>query len=338
MGIIANRGPMTAMRDVSPTLCMQALFGGPFSQIGWLFFGFGLIFFWVFVLQSEAVTWWKFTGQLATAPGIVTGMRDTRAYEGGSDNERGMPIYAIDYTFTPPGSDRPVNGTSYILGAGTASGMQVTVEYRPGHPQTSRIQGMRSAVFDWPIIFVTIFPAVGFALMIGRLLKGWRAINMMKYGLPAMGTLVSVETTGVEVNDRPVYRMNFRFTAANGQQYTAKLKTANPERAWLSLYHPPQLSGVAAKFAERLGVDPVTQTMPPMEIAGDHPAEQQEMILYHPSDPSIAFVPAEFGPQIRVDAQGNIQGDNPAVGFKTAILPALVIIGHGWYILFHLLR
>ncbi len=59
----------------------------------------------------------------------------------------------------------------------------------------------------------------------------------------------------------------------------------------------------------------------------------QETVLYDPANPALAFVPAEFGPQIRVDAQGNIIGDPPATGYAATIIPLLTIVGHGWYLI-----
>src|ERR1043166_3390679 len=87
-------------REVSPLVRSQVLFGGFLNQFGWFFFGFGLIFFWVFALNSDLTSFYYFHGDLETVEGLVFDSHDTGFSVGGSKHRRGTPIYANYYSFT----------------------------------------------------------------------------------------------------------------------------------------------------------------------------------------------------------------------------------------------
>jgi hypothetical protein len=291
---------------IPPTLWFQALFGGVGSQLGWIFFGFGLIFVWGFMLHSEVVTFAKFHGPMQHAQGAVI-----RSHKTGAE-ENDTPIYAITYEFTPANSSERISGISYTTGEDLSAGTTVTVEYKANNPQISRIQGMRTAEFGSFVLIALLFPLIGLIFIIGRIRYGLRAIAMMMNGQPAVSSLVSLAETNVKENKRRVYRATFRFTALDGKTYSATVNTTNPEDAWWS-------------FRDGAPTD------------APRPDAPQEIVLYHPADPAASFIPAAFGPNIQVDEQGNITGDNPLAGVAATIIPLLVIGGHLWYIM-HFLK
>src|SRR5439155_19469836 len=124
---------------------LRVLFGGPFSQFGWFFLGFGMIFFWLFVCWADLTSWQRFRGPLATAEGVVIASSDTHASEGGSKHSRGTPIYKNEFKFVV--DDREYRGASYAVGTQLRPSRSVTVEYVPGKPEVARVRGMRTNVF-----------------------------------------------------------------------------------------------------------------------------------------------------------------------------------------------
>lgn len=192
---------------------LRLLFGGFFSQFGWMFFGFGMIFVWVF---AGHVDWSfaRFRGPVVTAPGIVTSSTLTN----GSENHQA--IYEIGYTFT--GTDgHSYHGESYTLGSGKRVGSKVTVEYIQAKPQTSRIQGARGGVFPPVVLLVTIFPLIGLFCILVGLRTNHRGLRLLKYGRLAQGTLIEKTPTSTRINDKIVYRYKFSFAADDGHTYEA---------------------------------------------------------------------------------------------------------------------
>src|SRR6202158_2777437 len=93
---------------------LVVLFGGTFSGFGWLFFGFGMIFVWIFAGKGDYTSAFMMRGVLETAPAVVTGVQNTKFSEGGGKHTPGTPIYAYHYKFQSGGTD--YEGTSYRLG------------------------------------------------------------------------------------------------------------------------------------------------------------------------------------------------------------------------------
>lgn len=214
-------------RPVPAALRLQLLFGGFLNQFGWFFFGFGLIFFWAFAMQSDFTSWLRFKGPLESEQGSVTGCRDTRYSVGGSKGHRGTPIYANDYRFSSGGAD--YGGTSFATGRCVATGMQVTVEFPAGKPALSRIVGMRRAPMEGWAIFVALFPAVGLIFVATGLRAGQRAARLLASGKLAQGKLVEKSATNTQINHRTVYKMTFEFTTENGMTARTSTKTHRTE-------------------------------------------------------------------------------------------------------------
>jgi hypothetical protein len=70
-------------RSVSALLTAQMMLGGAMSQIGWLVFGFGSIFFWVFAWHADLSGWRFRDGVTANVEGQSLGCRDTGYSVGG---------------------------------------------------------------------------------------------------------------------------------------------------------------------------------------------------------------------------------------------------------------
>lgn len=212
-------------RDLSWGVTTQLLFGGVISFFGWFFLGFGMIFFWIFALNCDLPSWWRFRGNLETARGKLTAVEKTSFSEGGSEHSDGTPVYAYTYRFAYGGQD--YEGTSYRLGTHAEMGSDVTVEFPSHNPKCSRIQGYRAKPFAPWAGFVVIFPAVGLAIVLGRTRLGLKRRYLLKYGELTTGRLVAKERTNTEINDQPVYRLTFEFETTMGHTAQMVVKTHN---------------------------------------------------------------------------------------------------------------
>jgi hypothetical protein len=210
-------------RSIPVSVRLQALFAGPSNQLGWFFFGFGMVFFWLFVCRADLTSWYRFRDPLQTVQGRVTGSSKTGATEGGR-RSRGTPIYKNEFAYFVDGNQ--YRGISYATGVGPRAGTAITVEFAPGRPNIARIRGMRTNVFPGMVLFVTIFPLAGLGIVLSGLRRGFKACAFLANGVLTSGKLTLKSATNVRVNNRPVYKFAFVFTTQRGEVCTAETKTA----------------------------------------------------------------------------------------------------------------
>ncbi|MCI5207497.1 MAG: DUF3592 domain-containing protein [Candidatus Electrothrix sp. ATG2] len=204
-------------RKVPFTVWSNIFFGGFINQFGWIFFGFGMIFFWAFALHAD-VSFLVFSGKLTTAQGMAIDSRETSASEGEAS------VYKNHYTFTDDSGKR-IKGFSYATGRWVKEGEPVTVEYPVGKPYYSRIQGMRKNMFGPAALLVLIFPLTGLAFLLFGLRKAVRANKLLQDGILTTGTLLEKNRTNTTVNDQTVYEFIFGFKDRSGRKFTVSEKT-----------------------------------------------------------------------------------------------------------------
>ncbi len=262
-------------RRVPTSLTLANLFNG-FSQIGWIVFGFGMIFAWIFVGNADfsSVT---FRGEHPQSRGKVIRVAET----GSSVNN--SAVVANHYEFSVAGTR--YQGVSYSTGGRKAEGEEVTIEYDEDHPERSRIEGMRRAQFGPGVMFVSIFPLIGVLIVFFATRGGFRRNHLLRNGLLANGTLVGRERTNVTINDRPVWKLIFEYTARDGQKHEASASTTDTDR---------------------------------LEDEG------QEPLLYDPANPSTAYVFDEIPARPEFEPNGELRGRLGA-GIRASIIPGLVI-------------
>lgn len=196
------------------------LFGGFANQFGWAFFGFGMIFFWGFALNSD-LSFLYFTGEVITVEGTATRSTEVDASEGN------VTVIENRYKFkTEDGIE--FEGISYATGQSIQIGQPVTIEYPEGKPQYSRIKGMRRQIFHAVAIWVVLFPLVGLMFMLFGLKRSIRAIRLLKYGEMTKGKLISKVRTNTKINGRPLYKMKFRYKDYMGNEFELTEKTTTP--------------------------------------------------------------------------------------------------------------
>ena len=272
-------------RRVPTSLRVLSVFNG-FALIGWFVFGFGMIFFWAFVGNSDVsfIT----LRNAAQTHGKVTKVEET----GASEND--TTVMANHYEFSVAG--RRFTGTSYTTGSRAAEGEDVQVEYSPGHPERSRIIGMRAGHFGPFVWFVTIFPLIGFLILWFSGKGGLKRTRLLRNGIFTTGTLIDKEPTNMTVNDRRVFELTFEFTARDGRKCEAKARTSTPER-----------------------------------LQDEH----AEPLLYDPDNPSEAYLLDEVPSRPEINGVGELVG-RPVAAVLALILPVIVIGGHALYFYFKL--
>ncbi|MDA1104922.1 MAG: DUF3592 domain-containing protein [Gemmatimonadetes bacterium] len=212
-----------APRSLAPSLTVRVLFGSFVGQFGWLFFAFGMLFVWVFDAGAVLTEWVAFRGRTAMVEGTVTDWRSTNM------RINDVEVYETSYSFRLP-DGRTASGVSFATGSWAEEGETVTVEYAGDDGSASRIVGMRRSPGGGVILFVFIFPLVGFTLGAGSLAHRLRTLRLMKTGTLTTGTLRSIEPTNSRVNEQPVMRLTFEFEADGGGTFNVVAKTHQPAR------------------------------------------------------------------------------------------------------------
>jgi hypothetical protein len=213
-------------RDVHPLVTWQMKLGGPMSQVGWLIFGFGSIFFWMFAWKAD-LSGWRFFAKTGRVSAQAVECRDTRYSVGGSRGSRGTPIYANRYQYLVHGE--PFSGVSYATGECVSSGRRVMVEYLLAQPNYSRIIGMRHGLLSPWALLAVLFPAAGLASVIAGLRSGALRAYLLREGVAVPGRVTGKDMTGTKINGNMLYRVYVEYTAHNGITFQTMVKTTTPE-------------------------------------------------------------------------------------------------------------
>jgi hypothetical protein len=213
-------------RDVHPLVTWQMKLGGPMSQVGWLIFGFGSIFFWMFAWKAD-LSGWRFFAKTGRVSAEVVDCRDTKYYIGGSRGSRGTPVYANRYQYLVKGE--PLTGVSYATGECVSSGSRVMVEYLLAQPNYSRIIGMRHGLLSPWALLAIVFPAAGLASVIAGLRSGALRAYLLREGIAVRGRLTGKEMTNTRINGKVLYRVYVQYRAHDGETRQTMAKTTTPE-------------------------------------------------------------------------------------------------------------
>ncbi len=208
-------------RSVPWSLHLSALFGGFHNQFGWLFFGFGMLSYWIFGANADlSGPFFTFT-PVETAPGVILGVEGTSA----SNND--MPVFRIHFTYSARG--RVVDGIAYASGYVPNQDARVTVEMLRWDPTVARPVGTRRALFPVATLLVAIFPLLGLAFLYSGVRAGLQAARLLRVGRLATGKLIGREATNTSINNRPVMKLTFEFAAHDGSTCQVVAKTHLPQ-------------------------------------------------------------------------------------------------------------
>jgi hypothetical protein len=205
-------------RPVPAGLVLRIAFGGVGNVIGWGVFGFGMIFFLAMGLDTNLFTFYHFLGDLEKVPGRVIRCEDTHV----EINER--TIVKWKYTFEYQG--QPYIGNSYAPEQEVPEGTPVTVEFAPGSPEYSRIEGLSEAIGSWWLtLLLLLFPGFGLALLGYNWVQVPKNLWLLRHGILAQGFYKDKQPTNVTVNDRREYKLRFVFKDGAGAQHSAFAKS-----------------------------------------------------------------------------------------------------------------
>ena len=180
------------------------LFGGLIQQMGWAFFGFGMIFFWVFVMNSEAKYLLAFDGKWEDSQGTVVSVNSTNS------EVNDQRIFAYQFKYFADGKE--LESTSYdYYRPEIQAGNSVRIQYKSGNPKRARIEGMSSSTFPIFVIFVIIFPLIGLGMILGGFISNIKSLKLLIHGQFTKGKMVGKQITGSRVNNNPVYKYTFEF-------------------------------------------------------------------------------------------------------------------------------
>ncbi len=226
-----------APRHIDLLSRLMILFGGTVQQMGWVFGGFGMIFFWVFVLNSEARFLLAFDGKWLDANGILTEVYATNS----EVNDR--PVYAYRFTYNVDG--HIMEGESFgTFREQYEANLPVPVQYKSRNPQRARIEGMSSSMLPVWTIFVCIFPLIGGMMIFSGLYQNIRALRLLVHGQFTKGTLKNKLATDISINNQEVFKYEFEFDV-DGKKEIARCKThqgwkVEDEEQEIILYLPEQ--------------------------------------------------------------------------------------------------
>jgi hypothetical protein len=224
-------------RSINLFTRMAILLGGVIQQMGWAFFGFGMLFFWIFVMNSEARYLLAFDGKWVETNGVLKNIAPT----GSTVNDR--RIYAYSFTFiSKSGMQEGICYDSY-RSEYQKPNQTVHVEYKEGNNKRARIKGMSSSTFPSFVLFVVIFPLIGLGFLISGLISNLKALRLLRDGHFTRGKLINKEATGTRINNNIVFKFTFEFDTAGGMKHQTTCAThqtwkVEDEELEIILYDP----------------------------------------------------------------------------------------------------
>lgn len=195
------------------------LLGGMLQQMGWGFFGVGMIFFWIFVMNSEARYLLFLDGKWVETKGILKNVAVTNT-EG---NDRKM--YAYTFIFKDKAAVHESVWYDYLRTEYERPNITVPVEFKERNPKRAGIKGMSTSTFPSFVLFVVIFPLLGLGFIIAGIIANLKSLKMLVNGHFTEGKIVSKEATGTVINNKTVFKFTFEFEPPGGMKHQATCAT-----------------------------------------------------------------------------------------------------------------
>lgn len=214
-------GGLGNKRHVPTATRLKVLFGGVTNFMGWFFFGFGMVFVWVFVMNMD-LGFWYFSADSPKTTGKITKVGATNS------TVNKQRVYACYYEFRTT-EGKTFQGISYAYGNYPQEDFDVTVQYVAKDPSISKVEGLSQGAFPPFVLFILIFPLVGLIFIFFNTRYALKALHLLNYGKITTGKLIGKRATNTQINKRTVYELAFQFQAEDGQTYEVKSKTHTPE-------------------------------------------------------------------------------------------------------------
>ena len=192
-----------------PKSLLRAAGGGVqgFMLLFGLAFGcFGLFFCFIFLPRSLPEEWALDRGPRVTLTGRITEVSRTNL------SINNVKVYAYDFDYPGPAAGRLV-GRNYTTGRRWSSGERVTVEVLENDPSVARIQGARLSKGSLGLLFVLVFPLVGYGLALAAVYGGRRRKRLLTYGELQEARVTAIDETAMSVNKRRVFAIRLERIA-----------------------------------------------------------------------------------------------------------------------------
>jgi len=200
-------------RRVPLRIMLSVIFNNIYGYMGLSFAGMGMLFALIFTPMIDFSSPFHFGDSSLKTTGAVSQVEKTNM----SVNEETVIRY--EFTFTYMG--RSYSGTSYSTEHSYRPDDSVPVEFEPSDPSICRIEGMGMKPAGMFLLFIYIFPLIGFVFLYFAFKKGIQKIHAIRYGIMTRGKFVKMESTGGSINDRSIYDLHFAFKDRLGNEYTA---------------------------------------------------------------------------------------------------------------------
>ena len=126
-------------------------------------------------------------------------------------------VHGYDFLFSTPDGAQ-IRGRCYTTGERWSEGAVATVRYVAGDPTVACLEGARLSQGGWIGLLVLLFPAVGVSVAGYSLLERRRAERMLIHGAVAELRVTAVESTKIQVNKRPLFRIALAPADAPGAE------------------------------------------------------------------------------------------------------------------------
>jgi len=209
-------------RKIPFDLSIMLILGNFMAKLGFFFFGFGLIFVWIFGINADYTSWYKFRSGIDEVPGMIKKCEKTGFSEGrgSSSSSQGSPVYKYSYSYTDK-NGLGHEGISYS----TKNYNRVSIQYLKNNPDYSRIKGALRKPMPPLVGFVFIFPIIGIFMTIKGIKKGMISYFLLKHGYPAEAKIVERNSTSQRINNHEVINYELEFSIKNGTKYRSSFKT-----------------------------------------------------------------------------------------------------------------
>jgi hypothetical protein len=198
----------------------------PLALFGLAFGGFGLLFVGLFFPWRLGDDLRLASAAARTAPGTITDVRRTNV----SINKTRVMEYAFRYQ-AEDGHEH--TGLCYTSGPRWSQRAAVQVRYLPDDPDIACVAGARLSAGGWTGLVVLIFPLIGGSLVLWFIVDRRRRRRLLREGRLTEATIVSVEQTAAQANNRPIYRIVLTAPALNGDR-PVKIARTNPAEVALA--------------------------------------------------------------------------------------------------------
>ena len=180
------------------------ILGRPMVSLGWIIFGFLLIFGRAFGGDAD-LHFIHYTGEISSTKGKVIKVEQTNL----SIND--IPVYQHTFEFLDGFGERH-ESASFTTGYRKTLGQQVAVEYPFESPKHARIPGMRSGkMASWAVVF-WLLPVFGALPIIIGIQRGIRDYLLLGNGKFATAKLIDKQMTNAEYNHNRIYKLTFEYT------------------------------------------------------------------------------------------------------------------------------